>query len=116
MTSRSFAALVAVLAVLPLGCRDVGLPDRNLALDQAQHRTSSYPAYQPYAGEVEVWEVAGQRWQATAPIETNESRLLQSVANASGTPVYALAWDRAPYDRLYTPVGENRWRVIERVD
>jgi hypothetical protein len=109
-------ALVTLLGSVSLGCRDNGLPDRNLPLDQAQSRTYSYPAYQAYAGQVEVWEVAGQRWQATAPIETIEPRLLQSVTNANGTPVYALAWDRAPYDRLYTPVGENRWRVIQRVE
>jgi hypothetical protein len=42
--------------------------------------------------------------------------LLTSVGNAAGTAVYALSWDKVPYDRLYTPVGENRWRVIERVE
>jgi hypothetical protein len=115
-TRRSFLALAAMAAAIPVGCRDNGLPDRNLPLDQAQNRTYNYPVYQAYQGEVPVWELGGQRWQATAPIETIESRLLQAVAHAGGTPVYALAWDREPYDRLYTPVGENRWRLVERVE
>jgi hypothetical protein len=105
-----------LLAALPAGCRDNGLPDRNLPLDQAERRTFNYPAYQPYGGKVEVWELAGQRWQAGARVETIEARLLRSVANANGTAVYALEWDRPPHDRLYTPVGENRWLVIERLE
>ena len=116
-SARRFLALSALLAgALAFGCRDNGLPDRNLPLDQAENRTPAYPAYQAYQGEVPVLEVAGSRWQATAPIETIEARLLTAVGNAQGTPVYALNWDKAPYDRLFTPVGENRWRVIERVD
>jgi len=109
-------ALAALLAAVPFGCRDNGLPDRNLPLDQAASRTYNYPAYQPYAGEVEVWQLGGHRWQAGAHVETIEARLLQSVANANGTALYALVWDREPHDRLYSPVGENRWRVIERID
>jgi hypothetical protein len=109
------AGLLLVTGALSLGCRDNGLPDRNLPLDQAQRRTFNYPAYQPYAGAVEVWELAGHRWQASARVETIQARLLRSVANANGTAVYALSWDQPPHDRLYTPVGENRWLVIERV-
>jgi len=111
-----YLALVALSMGGLAACRDVGLPDRNLPLDQAEQRTYGYPVYQPFAGTVPVLELANQRWQATAPIVTIQSRLLQSVATADGTPVYALAWDRQPYDQLYAPVGENRWRVIERVN
>jgi hypothetical protein len=113
--TRSLLA-AALGATLLAGCRDNGLPDRNLPLDQAASRTYNYPAYQPYAGEVEVWELGGRRWQAGAQVETIEARLLQAVANANGTAVYALVWDREPHDRLYTPVGENRWLVIDRVE
>jgi len=116
-SARTYLALPALLAAaLTLACRDVGLPDKNLPLDQAEHRTYGYPVYQAFPDSVPVLQVAGHRWQVTAPIETIEGRLLTSVGNASGTPVYALSWDKEPYDRLYTPVGENRWRVIERID
>ena len=118
--TRSGATYLAWAALLAAGtspgCRDVGLPDRNLPLDQAEHRTYGYPVYQAFPDSVPVLQVAGHRWQATSPIETIETRLMTSVGNASGTAVYVLVWDKAPYDRLYTPVGENRWRVIERID
>ncbi|NJD10458.1 MAG: hypothetical protein FIB01_08510 [Gemmatimonadetes bacterium] len=101
---------------MTFGCRDVGLPDRNLPLDQAEQRTYGYPVYQALPDSAPVLQVAGHRWQATAPIETIEARLLAAVGNANGTAVYALTWDKPPYDRLYALVGENRWRVIERID
>ncbi|HSJ14095.1 MAG TPA: hypothetical protein VK939_06760 [Longimicrobiales bacterium] len=99
------------------GCRDSGLPDRNLPREQAEQRTYGYPAYQAVgAALAEVWELNGRRWQLSAQVETIAQSGLRSVANANGTAMYALRWDREPFDRLYTPVGENRWRVVTPID
>jgi len=114
--ARHLAWPALAVAGLLAGCRDNGLPDRNLPLDEAEQRTYGYPLYQTFAQGAGEWEFAGQRWQETAPVVTIEPRLLQPVDTAAGIPVYALAWDRPPYDRLYAPAGENHWRVIERVN
>lgn len=104
------------LAVVLGGCKDSGLANRNLPLSQAEHRTDSYPAYQQSPASQEIWELAGVRWQASAQVETIDANLLGSVANANGTAMYALTSDPAPYDQLYTPIGENRWRTVVPID
>jgi hypothetical protein len=110
--------LLAVAASMVLGgCRDSGLPDRNLPRAEAEQRTYGYPAYQPFAPALtEVWDLDGRRWQLSAHVETIDAARLRSVANANGTAMYALSWDEQPLDRLYTPVGENRWRVVTAID
>lgn len=113
--ARALAA-VAVAAAAGTGCVDSGLPDRNLPKAQAEHRTYGYPVYQVAATAPEVWDIGGRRWVAGAAVETIEQTQLRAIANANGTPVYALSWDQEPFDRLYSPVGGNRWRVVEAID
>lgn len=110
--------LVVVAGSLALGaCRDSGLPDRNLPRAEAEHRSYGYPVYQALAPALaEVWDLDGRRWQLSAHVETIAASQLRSVANANGTAMYALRWDEQPLDRLYTPVGEDRWRVVTPID
>lgn len=119
MKGRSgFAWLATVVVVGAFGltaCRDSGLPDRNLPLDQARHREYGYPAYEPAANTVPV-AVAGRHWIRSLPVETIPARLLVSVSDADGTPVYALRGARPPYSRLYTPVGVDRWAPLLRLN
>jgi hypothetical protein len=108
--------LIAATAALS-ACRDSGLPDRNLPLAAAEQRTFGYPTYQPMGQALtEVWELDGRRWQLSGHIEAIPQGQLRSVANANGTSMYALQWDEAPVDQLYTPVGEGRWRVVLPID
>jgi hypothetical protein len=109
---------VVLLACTGLvACRDSGLPDRNLPRAEAEQRAYGYPVYQPLgAALTEIWELNDRRWQLSAHVETIAATALTSVANANGTAMYALNWDQPPYDRLFTPVGENRWRLVVPID
>ena len=116
---RRWAAMgITVILAAGLGaCVDSGLPDRNLPKAEAERRTYGYPVYQPLgAALTEVWELNGRRWQLSAAVENLAQTQLRNVANANGTAMYALAWDQEPFERLYTPVGEDRWRVVVAID
>jgi hypothetical protein len=109
-----WTVMLAVALALP-GCKDSGLPDRNLPLDQARHREFGYPGYQPTADNAPV-AVAGRHWIRSLPVETIPMRLLVPVGNADGTLVYALRGARPPYSRLYTPIGDDRWAPLLRLN
>ena len=109
------ALVVSAVCVLGLsGCKDNGLPDKNLPLEEARHRTFRYLAYQPNAANVPV-AVAGQQWIGGLPVESIPDRLLVPVGIVEGTALYALRGRSAPYARLYSPVGEGRWRPFVRL-
>jgi hypothetical protein len=113
---RGVRALVAAVAVLSLGaCRDSGLPDRNLPLQEARHREFRYPAYQPTAGNTPV-ALAGRQWMRQLPLETIAQDMMVPVGDADGTMLYAVRGARAPYSRLYAPVGEDRWAPYLRLN
>ena len=102
-------AFMLVLAVALTACRDSGLPDRNLPLMDARNREYSYEAYQPAPNAMPV-ALAGSNWMRSLPMVTIPPRLLAPVGNADGTVLYALRGRSAPYDRLYSPAGDDRWR------
>jgi hypothetical protein len=105
---------VAALVVLGLGaCRDSGLPDRNLPLDEARFREFRYPAYQPLAQSAPV-AAAGRVWIGAASVETVPQRLLTPVATVEGVVLYGLRNQVNP-GRLYAPVGEDRWQPYLRL-
>ena len=109
------ALVVSAMCVLGLSaCKDNGLPDKNLPLEEARYRTSSYPAYQPNAANTQV-TVAGQQWIGSLPVESIPDRLLVPLGMVEGTALYALRGRSAPYARLYSPVGEGRWRPFVRL-
>lgn len=96
-------------------CRDSGLPDRNLPVDQARHREFGYPGYQATAGSTPI-AIAGRHWIRSLPVETIPARLLEPVGNADGMAVYALRGARPPYSRLYTPISDDRWAPLLRLN
>ncbi len=106
---------VAMLCGIGLGaCRDNGLPNRNLPLAEARHKTFRYLAYQPTTTNRPV-ALAGSLWIGSLPIESIPDRMLEQAGNAEGTVLYALKGRRAPYSRLYSPVGGGRWRPFLRL-
>jgi hypothetical protein len=106
-------ALVTVIG-LP-ACRDSGLPDRNLPLQEARHRQYSYPAYQPLANNVPV-AAAGRHWIRSAAVEQIPANKLVPVATVDGMQLYAVRGTAAPYSRLYAPVGQDRWAPYLRLN
>jgi hypothetical protein len=100
--------LAAVCIATLTACHEGGLPDRNLPLQEARHREFRYPAYQPVANNPQI-ALAGRHWARSLPVESIPDRLLVPVGSADGTPLYALRGARAPYSRLYSPVGDGRW-------
>ncbi|HSJ24607.1 MAG TPA: hypothetical protein VK929_08070 [Longimicrobiales bacterium] len=111
---RTGLLALASVAVLT-GCRDSGLPDRNLPLEEARHRQFSYPAYQPVADNAPV-AAAGRHWLRSSAVETIPSAMLEPVQATGGTQLYAVRGSRAPYARLYAPVGPDRWAPMLRLN
>lgn len=110
------AGMLALACVATLaGCRDSGLPDRNLPLEEARHRQFSYPAYQPLADNAPI-AAAGRHWLRSSAVETIPAAMLEPVQGTDGTPLYAVRGSRAPYARLYTPVGPDRWAPLLRLN
>lgn len=115
------AALLAVLAAV--GCKDSGLPDRNLPLEEARHRVWSYPLYDvvvapglPLLVNVDetVWAL-----QARPAFYSLESAIvpetMTNTATAGRAALQALTWDEAPFDRLYASTEAGRSVTYERV-
>jgi hypothetical protein len=111
------ACVTAALCVIGLaGCKDNGLPNKNLPIEEARHRElNPYPAYQPMAGTTPV-AVGGRDWMPSLPVEQIPARLLQPVGSVEGTALYALRGDAAPYGSLYASEGGNRWRPYLRIN
>ncbi|HUF51855.1 MAG TPA: hypothetical protein VMN60_13595 [Longimicrobiales bacterium] len=108
--------LVAGLLAMSLtACRDNALPDRNLPVQEARHRTYGYPVYER-AGTAPEFTVGGRHWLASLPLQTIPPHLLVSVGGSEGTAVYALRGETAPYSALYLSAGGNRWRPLVRIN
>lgn len=107
--------LVAAGAMSLAACRDNGLPDRNLPLQDARHRTYGYPTYEPVAGNAPV-DVGGRHWMASLPVQTIPARLLVPVGGSDVVPLYALRGEQAPYSTLYAQMGPDRWRPYLRIN
>ena len=67
-------ALVAGCGTILGGCRDSGLPGKNLPLQEARHREFRYPSYQRTPESVPVAAV-GYHWIPGPPPETIPERL-----------------------------------------
>jgi hypothetical protein len=111
------ACMTAALCVAGLaGCKDNGLPDKNLPVQEARHRyIQPYPSYQPMAGTTPV-AIGGREWMPSLPVEHIPPRLLQQVGTAEGTTLFALRGDAAPYSSLYASEGGDRWRPYLRIN
>jgi hypothetical protein len=97
------------------GCRDSGLPGKNLPLQQARHREFRYPAYQRSPENVPVAAV-GYHWIPGPPPETIPERLLTPVGAAGGQTLYAPRGQQAPHSRLYARASDGRWRPYVRLN
>ena len=116
---RPVAVTMAVLALA--GCKDSGLPGKNLPLQLAEHKPLPYPVYSYPQGQLQVGaiEVAGRDWLTVQVEERIPDALMVALPTGDGPTVYALAWDDAPYDRLYHQLAAGRYRrrvQIPRVD
>jgi hypothetical protein len=106
------AAAIAVLAAA--GCKDSGLPDRNLPLEEARHRQWSYPLYDmvvapglPLLVNVDetMWalQAAPAFYSLGAP--SVPEHMLRAATAGGPVALRALSWDDAPFDRLYAGAG-----------
>ena len=119
MRVRASLIAAAAAALVAVGCRDSGLPDRNLALEDARHRApdalvqavhpETNPALHGAAAEAHgagmtsgPVTVGGQTFQAAGrPIALGDASLRSVGTSAMGGTFSAAAWDEPPYDRLY---------------
>ena len=119
MRQTGAAVRIWLMAILCVGglsaCRDNGLPDRNLPLEEARHREFRYEVYE--AAQVNPpLAMGGRHWIRSLPVETVPSRLLVQVGTAEGTRLFALRGEEAPYSRLYAPVSQDRWAPYLRLN
>jgi hypothetical protein len=115
---RSTARLMLLAALATAGlaaCRDSGLPDRNLPLEEARHREYGYVVYERTPDSRPV-VAAGRHWLRSQQVETIPDHLLVPVAAYEGTQLYATRGARAPYSRLYARVGDGRWNPYLRLN
>lgn len=113
MASRMW--LVVLCAAAGAACADVGLPDRNLPLEEAQQREFRYQVYQPIAN-TSVVAMGGRHWIRSAAVVDIPARLLEQVGNADGTVLYGLRGQEAPYSGLWSPVSQDRWAPYLRLN
>jgi hypothetical protein len=97
------------------GCKDSGLPDRNLPVREARQRAYAYPAYERTAGNAPV-AAAGRNWIRSLTEETIPEHLMVPVGAGAETQLFAVRGSREPYSRLYARVGDDRWAPYLRLD
>jgi hypothetical protein len=114
---RARLGMLALACVAGLtACKDSGLPDRNLPLQEARHRQFAYPAYQPLANNAPV-AAAGRHWLRSAAVEQIPANVLVPVATGrTARQLYAVRGAQAPYSRLYAPAGPGRWTPYLRLN
>lgn len=128
---RARATLIATAAVVSLaGCKDSGLPDRNLPFDEAAHRPPDalvqavHPETRPGAGMPDDPAHAGVS-MATRPVTIGEQTFaasgrpvdvgtgsLRQVGGMGGMSFFAAMGDDAPYDQLYMQHGEDGGYIV----
>ncbi|MGH7505536.1 MAG: hypothetical protein ACRELX_07780 [Longimicrobiales bacterium] len=111
-----WSALLSLAALA--GCLDVGLAGRNTPETEAANSEWRYRVYdigQPANAVTEITlgtaaaaeAGAGAQeplhWLSSAETVEIPQELLRPIGAADGATVFALVWDEAPYDRLYTP-------------
>lgn len=108
--------LIATICMTGLSaCRDNGLPDRNLPLEEAQTREYGYQVYQPSAATPAI-AMGGRHWLRSETVESIAGHVLEPVGTAEGTQLFAPRGDQAPYSRLYAQVGQDRWALYLRLN
>lgn len=102
-SGRRWASLVvtSVTALTLVGCVDSGLPDRNLPLEEAEHREFRYEVYQPRTAAESLLHHEDSDWAVAGGPEHIPASQLVSAGMAGVQEVFALATDAAPIDRLY---------------
>jgi hypothetical protein len=108
------AALVTMALVGLSACKDSGLPDRNLPIQEARQREYGYPVYER-APDATAVAAAGRNWIRSAAVESIPAGLLVPVEGAD-VQLYAVRGATAPYDRLYAPAGPDLWAPYLRLD
>jgi hypothetical protein len=114
------AMVVAVAATAAASCAPpAGL---NVPVEEARAGGRAYPVYQAAAPLTEPGRTLvadGRQWLAfDAPSPTYGAGygveipqpMMQPVGTVDGVQLYALATDRSPYARLYSPIAPGRWR------
>jgi hypothetical protein len=114
--SQWILGVTATLAAFATaGCRDSGLPDRNLPLADAETRRFSYEVYQPRDEAETVFRHDQADWVVAGEPQRIPASHLVSAGSAEGRALFALVTDAAPYDRLYVETA-GAWTPFARVN
>lgn len=115
-SGRSGAWLLVIACAAGLSaCRDNGLADRNLPLDQAQNREYGYPVYET-SEDTPTLAMGGHHWVRSQAEETIAAHVLVPVGTTDGTQLFARRGEEAPYSRLYAQISEDRWAPYLRLN
>ncbi|MGH7502256.1 MAG: hypothetical protein ACREL7_10920 [Longimicrobiales bacterium] len=105
----------AAIIFVATGCRDSGLPDRNLPLAEAEHRRFGYELYEPSDAAESALQHEDSEWVVAGPPMNIPASRLVPAGTAGGRAVFTLANDPAPFDRLYVE-GDRGWTPYARLD
>jgi hypothetical protein len=126
--ARSLLVIAAGALVLT-GCMEsIGQP---LPLQEAQWAEWHYPVYEMTPSPVDEPMGVGRRVQADGRTWAGYDAAhrfygagygtripadrLRPIGTSDGVALYALTTDSPPYNRLYSPLGQGRWRVYTTV-
>jgi hypothetical protein len=103
---KRFIIVVAGLALVLGGCRDLGLPGN---IPEEEARVQAPPDLvrdvMPRTGEPPVRLVVdGRLWVPTGRPSPHTPGALRPVGSAAGQTVYARSWDERPYRAIFTAV------------
>lgn len=110
--------MVVTAVLLFGGCRDSGLPDRNLPLTEAENRPFRYAVYDAAAPAVatqSVIQADSAQWMIAGGAQPIRPGLLARVAADGGAQVFAPTWESAPYDRLWVRVSDGMYKPLQRL-
>ena len=91
--------------MLLAGCSNMGLDEGPIPLEQARQSPPPELVAAVHARPADAGEeiiIDGRLWVPWGAPAEHDTAELRSVGSAHGVTVYARAWDRSPFDALFT--------------
>jgi hypothetical protein len=106
--------MAALGFALAAGCVDSGLPDRNLPLEEAEHRPFRYQVYDVRPEAEAIVHHDDSDWAVAGAAERIPASALVPAGAGGSQALFSLASDAAPFDRLYME-SEGGWIPLARI-
>ena len=104
-------------ALLLAGCSNMGLDEGPIPLEEARHAppTELVAAVHAVPADADAEIVMdGKLWTPWGLPSTRDRATLRPVGSTHGVTVFARAWDRSPFDAVFTPTDQG-WQGYAQV-